>query len=218
MESNMNNHPLYLSPCIPLDNFGNKIIKRGFDIAFSLVFLCTVFPFILVVVLIVTECTMPGKLFFMQKRTGLRGNTFKCYKFRTMKENVDSDRLQATRNDVRITRWGHLLRKTNLDETPQFINVLIGNMSVVGPRPHMVKHTEEYSRQINGYMMRHWIKPGITGWSQVNGFRGETKRLADMRNRIKYDIWYIDHWSFLLDLYIIRKTFTKCFYNDRNAY
>lgn len=209
---------LTLSSDMPLSRMRNKVLKRCFDIAFSLLFLCTVFPFILIVVFIVTECTMPGRLFFVQKRTGLGGKTFDCYKFRTMKQNADSGSLQATKHDKRITRWGHIMRKTNLDETPQFINVLLGNMSVVGPRPHMVKHTEEYSKLIDGYMMRHRVKPGVTGWSQINGFRGETKRLADMKNRIKYDLWYIEHWRFALDLFIIQKTFFKSFGNDNNAY
>ena len=122
------------------------------------------------------------------------------------------------KDDCRTTRWGHILRMTNIDETPQFINVLLGDMSVVGPRPHMVKHTEEFSRIIDGFMIRHTVKPGITGWSQMNGLRGEIRSLIDMRLRVKYDIWYIRHWSFYLDLYIIVKTFFKCFGNDSNAY
>lgn len=202
----------------PLSGTGNKFLKRGFDILFSLAFLCTFFPVILVIVAIVSECTMPGKLFFRQKRTGLNGKTFYCFKFRTMRQNAHADCLQATRNDARITRWGHILRKTNLDETPQFLNVLIGDMSIVGPRPHMVRHTEKYSKQIANYMVRHQVKPGVTGWSQIHGFRGETKYVADMKNRIKYDIWYITHWSFILDLYIIRKTALNCFGKDKNAY
>ncbi len=165
-----------------------------------------------------TECTMPGKLFFVQKRSGLNGKTFNCYKFRTMRENADSDTLQASKHDTRITWWGHIMRMTNLDETPQFFNVLMGDMSVVGPRPHMVKQTEEYSRLIEGYMARLSVRPGITGWSQINGFRGETRRLADMENRVKYDLWYIRHWSFTLDLHIIVKTFFQCFGNACNAY
>ena len=193
-------------------------LKRGFDIVFSLCFLCFVFPFVLLVVFIVTQCTMPGKLFFVQKRTGLNGRTFKCYKFRSMRENEYSDVLQATKGDSRITRWGKIMRKTSLDETPQFINVLLGDMSVVGPRPHMLKHTEEYTALIDGYMLRHEVKPGVTGWSQIKGFRGEIKQLKDMENRLKSDLWYIRNWHFLLDLYIILKTVTICFGNDKNAH
>ena len=192
-------------------------LKRGFDIVFSLCFLCLVFPFVLMVVFIVTQCTMPGKLFFVQKRTGLNGRTFKCYKFRSMRKNEHSDVLQATKGDSRITRWGKIMRKTSLDETPQFINVLLGDMSVVGPRPHMLKHTEEYTALIDGYMLRHEVKPGVTGWSQIKGFRGEIKQLKDMENRVKSDLWYIRNWHFLLDLYIILKTVTICFGNDKNA-
>lgn len=192
-------------------------LKRGFDIVFSLCFLCLVFPFVLLVVFIVTQCTMPGKLFFVQKRTGLNGKTFKCYKFRSMRKNEHSDVLQATKGDSRITRWGKIMRKTSLDETPQFINVLLGDMSVVGPRPHMLKHTEEYTALIDGYMLRHEVKPGVTGWSQIKGFRGEIKQLKDMENRLKSDLWYIRNWHFLLDLYIILKTVTICFGNDKNA-
>lgn len=202
----------------PLNRRGNRWLKRAFDVVFSLLFLCTVFPVLLIIVVIVTECTMPGKLFFIQKRTGWKGRTFRCVKFRTMRQNTEADTRQATRTDERITRWGHVLRKTNLDETPQFWNVLMGDMSIVGPRPHMVRQTEEYSRLIDGYARRLEVKPGVTGWSQVNGFRGETAHLADMENRVKYDLWYIGHWSFRLDLYIILKTAKSCFYFDEKAY
>lgn len=210
-------------PCLglrkePLNRVRNKLLKRGFDIAFSVVFLCTVFPIVLLVVAIVTECTMPGPIFFVQKRNGLNDKVFKCYKFRSMRVNGDSDRLQATRDDPRITRWGHILRKLNIDEMPQFINVLLGDMSIVGPRPHMIKHTEEYSKLISKYMVRHFVKPGITGWSQINGFRGETKKLVDMQNRIKYDIWYIEHWTFALDLYIIYRTIVNFLRGEDQAY
>ena len=202
----------------PLNQLGNKVLKRGFDIVFSLVFLCTLFPIIYVVVAIVTWCTMPGPVFFKQKRNGLNDKEFCCYKFRSMKVNSDADRMQATKGDARVTRWGSILRKTNLDETPQFVNVLLGDMSIVGPRPHMLKHTEEYSQLINKYMVRHFVKPGITGWSQVSGFRGETKQLSDMENRIKNDIWYIEHWSFGLDVYIIYKTVANIVHGEKNAY
>ena len=135
-----------------------------------------------------------------------------------MRKNEHSDVLQATKGDSRITRWGKIMRKTSLDETPQFINVLLGDMSVVGPRPHMLKHTEEYTALIDGYMLRHEVKPGVTGWSQIKGFRGEIKQLKDMENRLKSDLWYIRNWHFLLDLYIILKTVTICFGNDKNAH
>ena len=200
-----------------LDNEWNRMLKRGFDVLFSLCFLCLLFPFVLLLVFVLTECTMPGRLFFVQKRTGLNGKTFKCYKFRTMRENPHSEVRQATKGAERVTRWGYIMRKTSLDETPQFINVLLGDMSIVGPRPHMLKHTDEFTEMVDGYMLRHQVKPGVTGWSQVNGYRGEIKKLEDIQNRVKYDLWYIDNWSFFLDIRIIFQTMTLCFGNDRNA-
>ena len=210
-------------PCLslrrePLSQVENKWLKRGFDVVFSLLFLCTLFPFIFLVVAVVTKCTMPGPLFFKQKRNGLNDREFTCYKFRSMKVNAEADRLQASKGDPRITRWGHILRKTNLDETPQFFNVLRGDMSVVGPRPHMLKHTEEYSKLIDKYMVRHFVRPGITGWSQINGLRGETKSVSDMEKRIRFDIWYIEHWSFAMDLYIVFKTVVNLLRGEENAY
>lgn len=207
-----------LSCNCPLHWWGNRLMKRIFDIVFSMLFLVTVFPFIWLVVAVMTKCTMPGPVFFVQKRTGWRGRTFNCYKFRSMRVNAEADSLQATRYDRRVTRWGHVLRKTSLDETPQFLNVLLGDMSIVGPRPHMLKHTDMYTELIDGYMLRHLVKPGITGWSQVHGFRGETKKLVAMRNRVKYDFWYIRHWSFSLDLYIIIKTIKTVFGLEKNVF
>lgn len=200
-----------------LDDKWNQILKRGFDIVFSLCFLCLVFPFVLLFVFVVTEFTMPGKLFFVQKRTGLNGKTFKCYKFRSMRKNPQAEEKQATKGDDRVTRWGYIMRKTSLDETPQFFNVLMGDMSIVGPRPHMLKHTDEFTEMVDGYMLRHQVKPGVTGWSQVNGYRGEIRKPEDIENRVKFDLWYIDNWSFLLDLRIIFKTVTLCFGNDSHA-
>ena len=202
----------------PLSRTGNQILKRTFDIVFSLTFLCTLFPVIFLIVAVITKTTMPGPIFFKQKRNGLNDKEFYCYKFRSMKVNADADRVQATKDDPRKTKWGNIMRKTSIDELPQFINVLLGDMSVVGPRPHMVKHTEEYSKLINKYMVRHFVKPGITGWSQVTGYRGETKELKDMEGRIRGDIWYIEHWSFWLDIYIIYKTVANAIGGEKNAY
>lgn len=202
----------------PLSQTGNLFLKRTFDIVFSLTFLCTLFPIIFIIVAIITKTTMPGPIFFKQKRNGLNDKEFYCYKFRSMKVNADADRVQATKDDPRKTKWGNIMRKTSIDELPQFINVLLGDMSVVGPRPHMVKHTEEYSKLINKYMVRHFVKPGITGWSQVTGYRGETKELKDMEGRIRGDIWYIEHWSFWLDIYIIYKTVANAIGGEKNAY
>ncbi len=202
----------------PLSQPENKFLKRAFDIVFSLTFLCTFFPIILIIVTIITKITMPGPVFFRQKRNGLNDREFYCIKFRSMKVNKDADTLQATKDDPRKTKWGNIMRKTNIDELPQFINVLLGDMSIVGPRPHMLKHTEEYSKLINKYMVRHFVKPGITGWSQVTGYRGETKELKDMEGRVLGDIWYIEHWSFGLDLYIIYRTVRNIFHGEKNAY
>lgn len=202
----------------PLSLIENRLIKRTFDFVVSLTFLCTLFPIILAVVAIVTKTTMPGPLFFRQKRTGLNGKEFYCLKFRSMKVNKDADTLQTTKNDPRKTKWGNIMRKTNIDELPQFINVLLGQMSIVGPRPHMVKHTDDYSKLIDNYMVRHYIKPGITGWSQVNGFRGETKYLSQMEGRVAGDIWYLEHWSVWLDIYIMYKTVANVIVGDKQAF
>ncbi|NPD90867.1 undecaprenyl-phosphate glucose phosphotransferase [Xylanibacter muris] len=202
----------------PLSRVENRMIKRVFDVVFSLTFLCTLFPIIFIIVFIITKITMPGPIFFRQKRNGLDNKVFYCLKFRSMKVNADADKLQATKNDPRKTKWGDIMRKTNIDELPQFINVLMGDMSIVGPRPHMLMHTEEYSKLIDKYMVRHFVKPGITGWSQVTGFRGETKELSQMEGRVKGDIWYMEHWTFGLDIYIIYKTIANAVKGDKAAY
>ncbi len=200
------NVPLLTIHQEPLNISYNRIIKRLFDIVFSLCFLLTAFIPICIIVGIITKITSPGPIFFKQKRHGLDGKEFCMYKFRSMHVNSDADKLQATKDDPRKTKFGNFMRKTNIDELPQFFNVLLGDMSIVGPRPHMLLHTEEYSKLISTYMVRHFIKPGVTGWAQVTGFRGETKELSEMKGRVKADIWYMEHWMFTLDLYIIYKT------------
>ena len=149
---------------------------------------------------------------------GSNGKNFVCLKFRSMHVNVDADRLQATEDDPRKFPFGNIMRKYNIDELPQFWNVLVGYMSIVGPRPHMLLHTEYYSNRIGKYMVRHFVKPGITGWAQVTGFRGETKEMWQMEERIKRDIWYIENWSIWLDLRIIWMTVKSVFIHDENAY
>jgi putative colanic acid biosynthesis UDP-glucose lipid carrier transferase len=196
----------------------NRFIKRLFDIVVSGVFLCTLFPIIWLVVAIITKVTMPGPVFFRQKRNGLNGEEFYCYKFRSMRVNKDADRVQATKNDPRKTRWGQIMRHYNIDELPQFWNVLKGDMSIVGPRPHMLLHTEQYSKLIDKYMVRHFVKPGITGWSQVTGARGETKEVSDMERRIRGDIYYVEHWTLELDLYIMYRTVANVFIGEKEAY
>lgn len=202
----------------PLHDIRKRTQKRIFDIVFSLLFICTLFPIILIVVAVISKLTMPGPLFFKQKRTGYDGKDFYCYKFRSMKVNKDSDKVQAVKNDPRITKWGQFMRHTNIDELPQFINVLKGDMSIVGPRPHMLAHTDYYSELISDYMIRHYVKPGITGWAQTHGERGETRTVDDMKRRVQKDIWYIEHWSFWLDIQIILKTISDVIHGDEKAY
>ena len=202
----------------PLELLENRIIKRAFDIVCSGLFLCTVFPFVYLFFGIAIKLSSRGPVFFKQKRSGEDGREFWCYKFRSMRVNAQSDTLQATENDPRKTRIGEIMRKTSIDELPQFINVLKGDMSIVGPRPHMLKHTEEYSSLINKFMVRHFVKPGITGWAQVTGYRGETKELWQMEGRVQRDIWYIEHWTFLLDLYIMYKTVYNAVRGEKEAY
>ena len=202
----------------PLLQPENRLIKRSFDLFCSSLFLCTLYPVIYIIVGSVIKFTSPGPIYFKQERSGENGGVFQCIKFRSMKLNNDCDSMQATADDPRKTKFGNFLRKTNLDEFPQFINVWKGEMSLVGPRPHMLKHTEMYSSLINKYMVRHLVKPGITGWAQVTGFRGETKELSQMEGRVKRDIWYIENWSFLLDIRIIIKTMINVVQGDKNAY
>jgi undecaprenyl-phosphate galactose phosphotransferase/putative colanic acid biosynthesis UDP-glucose lipid carrier transferase len=202
----------------PLTNPFNRLIKKGFDLIFSLIVILGIFTWLFPILILFVKLSSKGPIFFKQIRSGENNNEFICYKFRTMKVNSVSDEIQASKNDSRITTIGAFMRKTNLDELPQFFNVLIGNMSVVGPRPHMIKHTLEYSELINNYLIRHFAKPGITGWAQVNGYRGETRELNDMQKRVDFDIWYIENWSFLLDLKIIWRTIVNMIRGDKNAY
>lgn len=208
---------IYTNHLEPLTSPSNRAIKRAFDIAVSGVVCLCMLPFIPFIALAI-KLQSPGPLFFKQARTGLNGNTFYCLKFRSMHVNKDADKIQATKDDPRKFAFGNFMRKTNIDEFPQFINVLKGDMSIVGPRPHMLHHTEIYGSLINKYMVRHFSKPGITGWAQVTGFRGETKELWQMEERIRRDIWYIENWSFWLDIKIIYLTAKSIIFPDKNAY
>lgn len=214
----MENLPLVDFREEPLENLSNRIVKRVFDLCFSLGFLITLFPIIFICCAVAIKCSSPGPIFFKQKRTGKSGKDFYCWKFRTMKVNNDADKVQATKGDSRITPVGAFLRKTNLDEMPQFINVLFGDMSIVGPRPHMVSQTDTYSKLIEDYMVRHLAKPGITGWAQVTGFRGETSEISQMEGRVERDVWYIENWSFWLDIKIIFLTVYNMIKGDEAAY
>ena len=201
----------------PLTFIENKFLKRTFDIVVSALTCLVLLPFLPIVALII-KMQSPGPLFFVQNRTGLNGHTFKCYKFRSMHVNNQADTLQATKDDPRKFPFGEFMRKTNIDEFPQFFNVLKGDMSIVGPRPHMMLHTEMYGKLIDKYMVRHFCRPGITGWAQVTGFRGETKELWQMEERIRRDIWYLENWTFWLDLKIILKTALTIIRPDKKAY
>ncbi len=195
----------------------NKLFKRIFDVIFSLLALIVLTPLIFPWVAMAIKLNSKGPIFFKQLRSGENNMQFWCYKFRTMAVNELSDKLQATKNDARITRVGKFLRKSNFDELPQFFNVLRGEMSVVGPRPHMLKHTEDYSKLVSKFLVRHFAKPGITGWAQVTGHRGETNEVSDMQKRVEADIWYVENWSFVLDIRIIFMTVRNMIVGDENA-
>ncbi len=213
----INDIEIYTTYESPLYNPVNQLLKRTMDIVMAVLFLiptAIIFPFVWLVI----KIQSPGPIFFKQERTGLDGKNFWCYKFRSMHVNKDADKLQATKDDPRKYPFGNFMRKANIDELPQFWNVLMGDMSIVGPRPHMLAHTEMYSQLIDKYMVRHFVKPGVTGWAQVTGFRGETKELWQMEGRVKRDIWYMENWSIWLDIRIIWLTIKTIFVPDKNAY
>jgi putative colanic acid biosynthesis UDP-glucose lipid carrier transferase len=196
---------------------GNGLIKRFSDVLFSLAILTLISP-VLLGIAVAIKMTSPGPIIFKQRRYGLDGEEILVYKFRSMTVTEDgSNIVQAQKNDRRITPLGAVLRRTSLDELPQFINVLQGHMSIVGPRPHAVAHNELYRKLIKGYMVRHKVKPGITGWAQVNGFRGETDTLDKMQGRINFDLDYLRNWSLQLDIHIIFKTI-RLVLRDKQAY
>jgi len=195
----------------------NAVHKRAFDVLVAGLILLVIAPLMMVIAALV-KVTSPGPVIFKQRRYGMDGEEILVYKFRSMSVCEDSQIVtQATQNDARVTRIGAILRRTSLDELPQFLNVLQGSMSIVGPRPHAVSHNEHYRKLINGYMWRHKVKPGITGWAQINGYRGETDTIDKMEGRVIYDIAYLKSWSVWLDLTIIFKT-VKLVLKDANAY
>ena len=210
--------PIILNRKEPLEDIVNSFLKRVFDLIFSALVILLIFPIVLPVIAFLVKLSSRGPVFFYQKRSGKNGKEFWCLKFRTMYVNKDSNSKQAVKNDSRITPIGKFLRKTNLDELPQFFNVLLGDMSVVGPRPHMLKHTQYYSQLVDKFMVRHFVKPGITGLAQVKGYRGETKDIQLMVNRIRMDIFYVENWSFFLDIKIIFLTVIKMIQGDKNAF
>jgi putative colanic acid biosynthesis UDP-glucose lipid carrier transferase len=195
------------------------MLKQLFDFVFAIGVLVVLSPLLLTIALII-KLTSPGPIIFKQKRYGLNGQRFWVYKFRSMYTgaiNPNSDVQQASREDPRVTPIGRFIRRTSIDELPQFVNVLKGEMSVVGPRPHTVAHNEYYRKAVKRYMVRHKVKPGLTGWAQVHGLRGETAQLERMEERIRYDLEYIKNWSPMLDLRIVFMTVMMIF-RDRNAY
>ncbi|HEX8607095.1 MAG TPA: undecaprenyl-phosphate glucose phosphotransferase [Pedobacter sp.] len=202
----------------PLEIMGNRFKKRAFDIAFSVLVILFILSWLFPIIAIMIKLQSKGPVLFKQKRSGRNDEPFWCYKFRSMRLNNASDKMQATKDDDRITPIGRFLRKTSMDELPQFFNVLWGSMSVVGPRPHMLSHTEEYKAIISQFMVRHFMKPGITGWAQVNGFRGETKEDGAMEKRVEHDIYYLENWTGMLDVKIIFMTIINVFRGEDNAY
>ncbi|HWJ28702.1 MAG TPA: undecaprenyl-phosphate glucose phosphotransferase, partial [Flavisolibacter sp.] len=215
--------PIITLRSLPLDIVDNKIYKRLFDIVFSLLVIILVFSWLFPLISLIIKLSSKGSVFFKQERWGINNKVITCYKFRSMVANskdVDESGkyLQASKNDSRVTAIGKLLRKTNLDELPQFFNVLLGSMSIVGPRPHPVPLNVESKDNVEKYMMRHWVKPGITGWAQVNGYRGETRKPYLMKKRVEFDLWYIENWTFWFDLQIILQTLVNMVKGEKNAY
>ena len=196
----------------------NKVIKRVFDLVFSSIVIVGLMSWLMPIMALIIKLDSKGPVFFVQKRNGLNYKEFNCYKFRSMKLNDKADLDLASKNDVRITKVGKFIRKTSIDELPQFFNVLLGDMSVVGPRPHMVSVTNLYALQVDKFMVRHFVKPGITGLAQTKGYRGEVETDEDIINRVKFDIFYMENWSILLDVEIIVKTIFNILKGDEKAF
>jgi putative colanic acid biosynthesis UDP-glucose lipid carrier transferase len=203
----------------PLTELGNRIKKRAFDIVFSFLVILFLLSWLMPLIALLIRLDSKGPVFFTQNRLGRDKKVIKVFKFRSMKTmDKDGEFKQATKDDDRITKVGRFIRKTSLDELPQFFNVLVGDMSICGPRPHALKMNDDYKTLINKYMIRHFLKPGISGWAQVNGYRGETKDLKDVEGRIEHDIWYMENWTFWLDIKIIFLTAYNIIKGEKNAY
>lgn len=202
----------------PLEDLGNRIRKRLFDVAVSSLVVLFILSWLIPLISILILLESRGPIFFRQPRNGKDNKIFNCLKFRSMYVNAKADEQQATKGDARVTRIGRFLRRSSLDEFPQFLNVLQGDMSIVGPRPHMLKHTDDYSRKINQYMIRHFLKPGITGWAQIKGFRGETQTVYHMQKRVEHDLWYMENWSLMLDMKIMFLTIYNTVKGEENAF
>jgi len=202
----------------PLEDIGNRLKKRVFDIIISTTAIVLVLSWLIPLLGIIILFESRGPVFFAQLRTGKNDKPFKCFKFRSMRYFKDSESKQATKNDFRVTKIGKFIRKTSLDEFPQFINVFTGKMSIVGPRPHMIQHTTDFSKVVDHYMVRQFLKPGITGWAQINSFRGEITHHSQLEMRIASDLWYLEHWTIWLDVRILFLTVYQVFKGDKNAY
>jgi putative colanic acid biosysnthesis UDP-glucose lipid carrier transferase len=202
----------------PLEDTGNRIKKRLVDVILSSLVIIFILSWLVPLFAILIKLNSRGPVFFIQLRSGKNNQPFRCLKFRSLRVNSESDSKQVSRNDNRITSLGRIMRKTNIDELPQFFNILLGDMSVVGPRPHMLKHTEDFSVLYREYMIRHFVKPGLTGWAQVNGYRGEIKDNELLRKRVEFDTWYIENWSIYLDFRIIILTILVTLSGDKNAF
>lgn len=203
---------------VPLQDSVNLFFKRLTDIIISLAVVVFVLSWLTPIIALFIKKESDGPVFFKQTRNGINYEEFSCLKFRSMIVNDNAHKLQATKGDTRVTKIGAFLRKTSLDEMPQFINVLLGDMSVVGPRPHMIKENDKYYKTVDKYMLRHVIKPGITGLAQVSGYRGEVEKESDIVNRIKFDIYYLENWSILLDVKIILRTILNSIKGEDKAY
>lgn len=202
----------------PLDDVSSRGRKRFFDLIVSFLVIIFILSWLIPLLGIIIWMESKGPIFFAQERSGRDNKTFKCLKFRSMKVNNEANTKQAQRNDDRMTRIGKFMRRTSLDEFPQFINVFKGEMSIVGPRPHMLRHTEDYSKIMGQYMVRQFLKPGVTGWAQVHGYRGEIKDDEQLRKRIEHDIWYMENWSIWLDMRIMFLTVYRTVKGDENAF
>lgn len=203
---------------IPLDDSYSLAFKRVFDVVFSIFVIGFIMSWLTPILALLIKLESDGPVFFKQKRNGYNYKSFNCFKFRSMVINKEADLIQVQKADDRVTNVGKFLRQTSIDELPQFFNVLIGDMSVVGPRPHMLSHTDMYASKVDKFMVRHFVKPGITGLAQVSGFRGEVESDSDIIGRVKFDIYYVENWSVLLDVKIIIKTIVKALKGDEKAY
>ena len=209
--------PVISTRRLPLENLDMRILKRVFDLVFSFLVIILIFSWLFPIIAILIKIDSKGPVFFKQKRPGIGGDFFNCLKFRSMRTDADSQ-LAASRVDNRITKLGKFLRKSSIDELPQFLNVFAGNMSIIGPRPHNKSMSSDFAKTVNKFMIRHYVKPGITGLAQVRGLRGEIEKHTDIEHRVKLDIFYIENWSFLLDIKIIIKTVLNVIKGEDKAY